>query len=476
MVPSREKQGLAITGLVIAALAGCAGGEEPRPADTHVARFDLADLHTCERRPKIYGFLCGEIEVPFERADNSYGTTEIGFAYRERGDRSKPSLGPIFAVEGGPGYSSSGTASAYRHLLGPLLRRHELVLVDMRGTGHSGPIDCPDVQQNRAPEWIAVSDCAARLGKRFVSYRTSAAADDINDVRRALGYETIALYGDSYGTFLGQSYAYRHGETLDALVLDGAYPAFGEDPWYPSLIRTGNRALAIACERSPRCEGDARARLRQAVDHLRERHISVGPLIDAIQGGAYGPPHAYLVIDAVLRRMLSGNRSSYDRLTTGPEAGFHRILKYNRPSELVVGCNDYPMIWDRDASEPERRRQLEQAIREYDPKAFPPFTPREVALSAEVGYLECLTWPPPSDVYEPAVDPDTDEPTKAPVLVVSGELDDLTTAWEGRQVAKEFPDSRLYVAPNAGHVNSLYYTNGAAAQEIREFLAREIGG
>ena len=49
-------------------------------------------------------------------------------------------------------------------------------------------------------------------------------------MREALGLDRISLYGDSYGTFLSQSYAYRHGDTLDALVLDSAYPAAGREP------------------------------------------------------------------------------------------------------------------------------------------------------------------------------------------------------------------------------------------------------
>ena len=50
----------------------------------------------------------------------------------------------------------------------------------------------------------------ASSGRDFESYRTQAAADDIDDVRRALGFDEITLYGDSYGTYLGQSYAFRH--------------------------------------------------------------------------------------------------------------------------------------------------------------------------------------------------------------------------------------------------------------------------
>jgi pimeloyl-ACP methyl ester carboxylesterase len=470
----------ALAAAVALGAGGCGGGEsegEARtPAFDEVEPVDVADLDPCEPRPNSYSFVCGEIEVPFERADESYGTTTIGFAVRERTDRRLPSLGPIFAVEGGPGYSSVGTAIAYRKLFGPLLRRHELVLVDMRGLGRSEPMDCPDVQRARGPEWITVSDCAARLGKRFESYRTSAAADDIDAVRRALGYERIALYGDSYGTFLGQSYAWRHGDTLAALVLDSAYPAFGEDPWYPSLIRTGNRAMREVCDRDPECDGNALARVKRAAEQLRKRRISVGPLIDAIAEGYGSPPESYLAVDRAVRAFLRGNREPYDQLTLYQTRGSTRKIKYTAAGEFVFGCNDYPMIWDKQASEPERRAQLERAIEEYPKDAFPPFTPREVAISATVGYLECLTWPPHTDLYEPAVDPEKDEPTTAPVLVVSGEHDDITTPWEGKQVAESFPNSTWYLARNAGHVDALYYTHGNAAQEIRAFLAEQIGG
>ena len=230
-----------------AALSACGSeGGEAGPKSTAGAEREIApaELHRCAAVPKIEGFRCGEIEVPFERADESIGMTRIGFAVRAPEDRDAEPAKPIFAVEGGPGYASTLSANTYVKLFGSLLDTHPLVLVDMRGTGRSQPVDCPDVQKGRAPEWIAVSDCARRLGDRASSYRTSAAADDIDDVRDALGYERIALYGDSYGTYLGQSYAFRHPDRLDALVLDSAYPARGETAWYSSLPRTAIRSLA----------------------------------------------------------------------------------------------------------------------------------------------------------------------------------------------------------------------------------------
>ncbi len=378
--------------------------------------------------------------------------------------------------EGGPGYSSTGTANAYTKLFGDLLERRELVLVDMRGIGLSDPINCPDLQRGRGPDFIALSECASRLGKHFVSYRTSAGADDMNAVRKALGFDKIALYGDSYGTFFGQSYAFRHGDTLDALVLDSAYPTEGESAWYPSLIETGNRALELACKRSPECPPGALERLAKLAQHLRDTGRTVEPLLGVLGGATYGTPDSYLELDEAGRELRAGNPEPWKKLTkvtTKWDSG--DVLEYVRAGEMAVSCNDYPLIWDRASPEAERREQLERAIRNHDPDTFAPFTPREIALSVNFGYQYCLVWPQPTDVYEPPISPG-DEPTKAPVLVVSGEMDNLTTPEEGRKVAAEFPNSEFFLARNAGHVNALYYKDGDAAREIRRFLRQNVPG
>ncbi len=456
-----------------------AAGPEPDAEPLGEPEFGsiaISDLGPCKSQPGRPDYRCGSIEVPFERSDPTYGTTEIGFAVLPHSGKG-PSEGAIFAVEGGPGYPSTGTAQAFRKLFGnELLAKRDLVLVDQRGQGVSEQYDCPDLQRGLGPESVTLASCAERLGERFVSYRTSAAADDIDWVRRALGYEEIALYGDSYGTFLGQSYAYRHPETLEALVLDSAYPAFGEDPWYPSLPRTGIRSLETACDRSARCAGDAGERLERAVKILRRSGRGTGALITALIDAAYGPPASYLAIDEALRSLIAGRGGPYRNLIRSGRPGAGDPIDYSRAGELVVGCNDYPMIWDKEADESERRAQLEEAIRTY-PKAegFEPFRAREIAYADGTSYLECLTWPKPTDVYEPAVDPETQEPTDAPVLVVSGEFDDVTTPLEGKTVAGFFPNGRQFVARNAGHVDALYYADGDAARKIRAFLSRELG-
>ncbi len=48
--------------------------------------------------------------------------------------------------------------------------------------------------------------------------------DDLDDVRAALGYERINLYGGSYGTRAGLVYMRRHPERVRTAVLDGLAP------------------------------------------------------------------------------------------------------------------------------------------------------------------------------------------------------------------------------------------------------------
>jgi pimeloyl-ACP methyl ester carboxylesterase len=475
--PLVRRSGLGAAAALAFLLAGCGGGSDGNTsgsAATHAKTTASAPhptYHPCGRH-ELRDFRCGSISVPWEPRDASYGKTSIGFALRPADDRAAGRRStPIVAVEGGPGYGSSRTAPAYSGLFGRLLSTHDLLLVDMRGTGMSEPIHCPDLNLGRGPDWLTTAQCAHKLGERFISYRTSAAADDVDSVRQALGLGKVALYGDSFGTFLGQSYAFRHPDTIRSLVLDSAYPARGESAWYPSIPRTGIRSYVISCERSPSCPPHARERLGRLTRHLRRNHYGAAPLLNALGSAGYGPPASYLKIDRAGRALMAGNPGPWRRLTVDQRPGSWHPEHYDHADEFTVGCNDYPLLWSKAASEPERRQQLMRAVASYPRDRFAPFTPREVAIASDFQYLECLAWPKPTKLYEPPISPGS-KPTKAPVLIVSGELDDVTTPHEGHLVAQEFPDARQYIARNAGHVASLYDGHSPAAKRIRRFLTR----
>lgn len=55
----------------------------------------------------------------------------------------------------------------------------------------------------------------------YIPSSSSPAVDDLDDVRAALGYERINLWGGSYGTRAALIYARRHPEHVLSVVLDG---------------------------------------------------------------------------------------------------------------------------------------------------------------------------------------------------------------------------------------------------------------
>jgi hypothetical protein len=90
-------------------------------------------LHPCKDVP---GAWCGHLRVPFDRHDPRAGTIPIGFEWYPAGSRH--AAGTIVAMEGGPGYPSTGSRDYYLELFAPLLGSRNLLLVDNRGTGTSG--------------------------------------------------------------------------------------------------------------------------------------------------------------------------------------------------------------------------------------------------------------------------------------------------------------------------------------------------
>ena len=95
-------------------------------------------------------------------------------------------------------------------MYGPLLDRRNLLLVDQRGTGRSARDRLPDAAGPARPYDSAAQVCAAQLGDHSDLYGSTLSADDQSAVIRALQLGKVDLYGDSYGTFFTQVFAGRH--------------------------------------------------------------------------------------------------------------------------------------------------------------------------------------------------------------------------------------------------------------------------
>jgi pimeloyl-ACP methyl ester carboxylesterase len=83
-------------------------------------------------------------------------------------------------------------------------------------------------------------------------YTSTVAADDLDAVRRQLGYDRIDLYGTSYGGELAQYYLRQHGDHVRVAVMDGTTPL--DVPVFEVMAATSQRAMDLLLTR---CREDA---------------------------------------------------------------------------------------------------------------------------------------------------------------------------------------------------------------------------
>jgi len=187
-----------------------------------------------------------------------------------------PRADPVFVLAGGPGVNAVGMVDGHRNSW--MRSDRDLVFVSQRGTGgdHSlrfrshGNDDSlqGDLEPLFDPE--ACRAALKELSKRadLTQYSTPIAMDDLNEVREALGYEKINLYGGSYASRAILIYLRRHPETVRCAILMGIAPLAFKNPLYHAWsAQQGLETIFQEVEENPRYRR-AFPRLRQRFDEL----------------------------------------------------------------------------------------------------------------------------------------------------------------------------------------------------------------
>ena len=481
LIPTLFVSSLALTRQAGAAPAGREDIRRPR---------GVPELRRCGQ---VEGARCGSLRVFLDRNDHRVGKIPIAFELYPRRERSKPSLGTIVAVEGGPGYSTTDSRDYFLDLFRPLMDRRELLLVDNRGTGKSGAIKCEPLQSYRGSYVDAVGKCGHQLGDTADLYGTANAADDLLQVMDHLEIDKIDLYGDSYGTFFAQTFAIRHSDRLRSLVLDAAYFVAGKDPFYTDTNRAIEDAFSYACRRSPPCAnrpGNTLDRIERLTERLRRKPIvgqapdadgrirkvklRVGGLIYLLTDAATSPT-IYRELDAAMRAVFRKRpyrrpllRLARETFYTG---GAAPVRSYSEGLYVAVACNDYPQAYDMNASFEQRRKEYRRTLQQMkreSPNVFHPFTIKEWVTSPVSYFRTCLKWPQPGRP-DPPVPPNPVFPD-TPTLVLNGDLDSLTSPEGAKETAAAFPNSTYVEVKNMVHVSALADFNRCASSIVRRFV------
>ena len=144
-------------------------------------------------------------------------------------------------------------------------------------------------------------------------------------------------------------------------------------------------------------------------------------------------PVVYRELDAAIRAALGPGHDTAPLLRLLAENTWWGsggpVRAYSEGLYVAVSCNDYPQAYDMTrpalrarARVPPRHRRSSSGT---NPDIFAPFTVDEWVHYPEHYWDSCLRWPRPSRV-DPPVPPNAQYPD-VPVLVLSGDLDSLTS-------------------------------------------------
>ncbi len=438
--------------LVFVLLAACSS-EAPVPTLPRLA------LEPCPPADNIEDGLCGTWEV-FEDRDAQTGR-RIGLRVVVLPALSTDiAPDPLFILAGGPGQAASELTDIIRVPFRQVNRERDLVFVDQRGTGGSNPLTCeigedaPDDtllldpmsdEILRAHVVEQVEACVAALDADPRLYTTPLAMDDLDDVRAALGYETINLWGGSYGTRAGLVYLRRHPDRVRTAILDGLAPVAIKLPLYMGMDAA--RALDLLlqdCAADAGCHAaypELGAALQTLLDTLEQgpvRHTLAHPrtgrptdivvsrtsLASSVRAPLYSPDLA-VVLPLAISRAAAGDYGPLSAMGVG-FAGDASL--YTGMFLSVVCSEDVPRITTED-------RALAAAEPLFGTSLLDSFE----AL--------CGAWPQGTlpDGYDAPIASDR------PVLLLSGLLDPVTPPRWAESVRGSLTNATHITVPGVGH-------------------------
>jgi pimeloyl-ACP methyl ester carboxylesterase len=395
------------------------------------------------------------LRVPENRQRSSH-VIELAFI-RLTSTAARPGP-PIVWLSGGPG------ESAINALKGPLgelflaMREHaDVIVLDPRGTGLSRPrLDCPGSFElplgepgDRGKVLAAMTSLARECrsfwearGTHLSAYNVLEMADDVDDIRKALGRETVTLLGASFGTQVALATIRRHGRSVHTAVLLGVV---GPDQML--ALPSSFQKHLFEIDRLARRDRDLSQRIPdllglvgRVLKRLEESPIAVDVSDpDTRENVTVGLGRMDIVL--LTRRLLSSREgleampALYDAMAQGRFSGVARVmLSFRRASapsavRFLVGCAS--------GASRERRKRIESERPNALLKELLDFPIPEV----------CMAW------GVPELPPDFRAPVRSDlrVLLVSGSLDPLTPAANAEEVRVGFPNVSHVVIEGATH-------------------------
>ncbi|HEX2989340.1 MAG TPA: alpha/beta fold hydrolase [Anaerolineales bacterium] len=391
---------------------------------------------------------CGTLTVHEDRANPDARRIDLHIAVIPAIKRD-PEPDALFLLAGGPGQSAIETFPAMINLMFQIHEDRDIVLVDQRGTGESRPLRCLDPEEDESltdEQALAIyKACPETLDADLRFYTTENAMADLDEVRVALGYEVINLYGASYGTRAALTYLRMFPERVRTLTLDAVV-----DPGFVMFMDAAEDGQAALDEFFARCETDEAC--STAFPDLRMEFGEVLSRFDQAPTNIMIPhPLTHEPLDLTVTRQMITNmvfNTLYvpDLVATLPVSIHAAYADENYvpliSQALLVNAGLYDgMFYAVTCTEDAPLISAEAAVERSEGSIF---GDRTVEF-AEV----CAEWPKGdvSDEFRSPVISDV------PVLILSGAADPITPPRHAEAIAEDLTNELHLVFPGMGHGN-----------------------
>ena len=417
----------------------------------------------------------GTLVVPENRSNPQSNLIEVAFV-RFKSTAKNPGP-PIVYLAGGPGGSGIGTAIGTRFPLFMALREiADVIAFDQRGTNHAKPnLSCYDrlsmpldVAPSRAmalAELKAASqNCAAywREVQRvdLNGYNSNESADDLEDLRKALGVNQISLWSISYGTHLAFATMRRHPTSIHRAVLAGIE---GPDHTYklPSNIQKHLEDLAAVIKADPvigKEIPDPLGLMKSVFDHLDAQPQTV-EIVDTRT-----KQKVKVIVNKFVMQFIVANNIG-TTVTDRFPALFYRASKGDFTNPAQVWLN-------------QSRSQLNGAMSYMMDCASGQTAARRERIEKEAKgtLLEDLFNFPFPDICDEWKAPDLGDAFRAPlksdvpVLFISGTLDARTPVSNAEEYLTGFKNGTHMIIEGAVHSDPLFLSSPKIKDGMMEFL------
>jgi pimeloyl-ACP methyl ester carboxylesterase len=417
----------------------------------------------------------GRLTVLENRKNAKSNVIELAFVrFKSTAERPGP---PIVYLAGGPGGSGIAAARGSRFPLFMAMREvGDVIALDQRGVGMSKPnLQCrervsypPDKPASRdevLEEFRKQSRACAEYwrsqGVDLTGYNTNESADDLEDVRRALGAEKMSLWAISYGTHLALATLKRHEKSIHRVILAGV-----EGPDHtvklPSNIQTHLAHIDRLVKADPTLSKeipDFLGLMKSVLDRVEREPVTVEVTPPGTQQTVKVTINKLVLQNLILSNFTGGEGSLPARVYAVSKGEFVQAaqgwLRYLRSGSGLGSAMSYMMDCSSGGSA-ERRRRIEREAKETLLGDLIDFPIPQV----------CDAWGSPDlgAAFRAPVK------TSVPALFISGTFDVRTPVSNAEEVRKGFSNSTHLIIDGAVHSDPLFLSSPKIKEAMLEFM------